>query len=668
MKNKYFLLICLTLVISNNIFANVSRSQAQRVRQKIWELNDPDFKNYTIPEKYNNESAVIIAKKEEIYTVGKLKSGYANKTVLNRDRNKKLFYTNFSRYLVKINDKVALDEFGTIEYIENENIKIGYFSSKMTMIVGARIIKPDGSIKEVDIDEAIITSEKGDKDEVHKKLAISDLQIGDILDYFIQEDGNINYMNIPQQYYTFKSKYPVLSHSIHCEIDNKLTTEYHSYNGAPKFTVSTNEQNDIVLDAKKIDNPKQTDNWWISIPREVPFIRLSILFNNNKDIYKPASYRKSGVYENLPIDVILNDAMGWLSIALQYPTREIKKETKKFIARNPKASKKEIAQYIDESLRQQVIFAKRISPYSYVATLFNLFKDFKIENKIAFVTDRYGPRAEDIMDADDFNLMLIANDYSQIFAPPSHRYMIGNTLSECEGETAFLVSTNKLSTNRVLGFDGERSKITLPKSKEDQNVMKINLDIIINEDNLLEIDRTVTLSGHQKNGDYLSLIHRANWYDEKSKWLGTYTIKEDIISKNDQESLNIYNANIQKVEKDIEEETKIEIESYHDIKPKEVKGYKILSFGIAPNDSTFIYNVKYTIDDLVKRAGNNLIFDAGKLISSQITLDEDKRERTANIYRPYEATYSYEINIQIPNGYIAENLDKFNMNVDNESA
>ena len=40
----------------------------------------------------------------------------------------------------------------------------------------------------------------------------------------------------------------MLSYTVHCEIDDKLTTQYRTLNGAPDFKQSKDENGNILLD------------------------------------------------------------------------------------------------------------------------------------------------------------------------------------------------------------------------------------------------------------------------------------------------------------------------------------------------------------------------------------------------------------------------------------
>ena len=49
-------------IFPNMTFAIDYTEQDKLVREKVWGWDLPQFKNYTVPEKYKNESAVIIAR------------------------------------------------------------------------------------------------------------------------------------------------------------------------------------------------------------------------------------------------------------------------------------------------------------------------------------------------------------------------------------------------------------------------------------------------------------------------------------------------------------------------------------------------------------------------------------------------------------------------------
>ena len=71
---------------------------------------------------------------------------------------------------------------------------------------------------------------------------------------------------------------------------------------------------------------------------------------------------------------------------------------------------------------------------------------------------------------------------------------------------------------------------------------------------------------------------------------------------------------------------------------------------------------------MVNKAGRNYLLDLGKLIGSQIKLDENEMKgRQNDIWLAYARTISNNITLAIPKGYIVEGFQDLNMNIDNES-
>ncbi len=89
--------------------------------------------------------------------------------------------------------------------------------------------------------------------------------------------------------------------------------------------------------------------------------------------------------------------------------------------------------------------------------------------------------------------------------------------------------------------------------------------------------------------------------------------------------------------------------------------------GLRHTNPDFIYSTRFTIDGWIKKAGNNYIFEIGKLIGSQLELKPDQRNRKVDVYMPFPRTYEYTIEVDIPAGYKVEGLDKLVQNKSNGS-
>ena len=666
--NRFYVFI-VAMLITQAAFADDYKQYAQTVRDSIWAWDKAEFKNYNVPEKYKDESAVILALHEEVYATGSTRIRYTGRGLLGFGLNKELNYMHVFRKMIKLNDKKALADNAEIQFKESDKT-MGYYSKTIYKnVIGVRVIKPNGTIKEVDINEAVsITEGKKDK-ESNKKLAVSDLEVGDILDFFYHEEGRIDYMNIPEQVFTFASKYPILSYSVHCELSKNMTNEYRLLNGAPDFTQSTNEDGDIVLDVKQTDIAKTPESKWLSPYRQFPTIRLCVLYNSNKKIYKPLTARGKGLHKNLPPEQILKDAMHAYNGSSYYlAVKTLNKRIKKHLKKNPSLDKKQLAEYINLTLTNEVQLYNTIRYKTYISTLGALFSKYKIDYKFGFVTDRFDTRNQDAIAYWDYFVVLVANQDSQVFGPPRYRYHIGPYASY-EGETVQMVTPKTFNTINFSNLEKRQSEMVIPVSSADQNMNKTEMTVRLAEDNslTLDINRRTLLSGHQANGRYSDLITAADWRDSVHTWLGEKTYMETLLVKaaKNKKEIESHEASLAKIRKEKETEAKDEIKSYHDLEVKELKEHSFSALGVTPDSPQMIYDVKYTLDGLVKRAGNNYILDAGKLIGSQLTLDESNQQRTLDIYMPYARSYEHEIKLEIPAGYTAENIQTLNQNVDN---
>jgi hypothetical protein len=147
------------------------------------------------------------------------------------------------------------------------------------------------------------------------------------------------------------------------------------------------------------------------------------------------------------------------------------------------------------------------------------------------------------------------------------------------------------------------------------------------------------------------------------------TMEEEMqANRRDRKYIDEMKTAFEKRRNDQKDSIQVEIRRFHDLAPREVSAYEVSALGITPDCPNFKFSVTYSLDGLVKRAGKNLLLDAGKLIGSQWTPDADDRARTINAYLPTPRMFVYEIEIQIPEDYKVLGLEKLNMSRENEYA
>ena len=108
-----------------------------------------------------------------------------------------------------------------------------------------------------------------------------------------------------------------------------------------------------------------------------------------------------------------------------------------------------------------------------------------------------------------------------------------------------------------------------------------------------------------------------------------------------------------------------EIKGQYDQAAKELTSYAIISNGLHNNPFTFTES--FTMENYVKKAGNNYIVEAGKLMGTVTSVDEKDCDRKIDIYMPCARSFVYNISLAIPTGYSVKGLENFTSNISNET-
>jgi len=341
-----------------------------------------------------------------------------------------------------------------------------------------------------------------------------------------------------------------------------------------------------------------------------------------------------------------------------------------FKQRKSSITKNDLALYIYDALR---FYWPNISdaypPQKFFMALEKIMKENNIECKICFTTSKYGARRDQVVEADDLTTFLSANNDKQLFFFPIGFRYAGEIPSAFQGENASAVSVMKY-TRSSSKIEGSRSEFKIPNTSFEENKSIVKSEIAFSEGNplVLKIKRTTTSSGEMKN-DYLRPFALYEDWDKimRKRLLIETDFWQDIESdKNDRKNIDRYKTFFEDKRKEQKESMESEFKSYHSTNSGELLNYSIKSIGTTIKEPDFEFETEYTIDGLVKKAGNNLILDAGKLIGTQWILVEKERERAWDAYLPAPILIENEISIDIPINYTVEGIENLNKNIDNE--
>lgn len=627
---------------------------AQKVRQEVWSSTPADFQKRTVPDRYKNASAVILSYYRELST-----DYYRKATadlVLNLRLTRQIDCTDMERMLIQINDKKALKDYSEFTFKTKSRKWTWGYHHKTQTVLGIRVIKKNGNVQEVSLDDYVDVKEgKNDKD-LSQKIAVPGLEVGDCIDVFSLDQIDTQEQQLDPFYFVLRQDEPVLYTKVHCVLDQSLATVYRTMNGAPDFTQTTDKDKNAVLDMV-MDKPVDAESsiWYNSLEQS-PFIEMYITPTKAKVAVVEKAMRQKGVRGNPDVTPILQDDWkllksyvskgGYSPAGLPSTYKSVFKSAKKEgMSAEEKADRIYSFEYVSGGASQRAF-----------NTVANYLRKLGVEIEMG-ITTPFGALPVD--------KLINYNSTSWFFRlKGTDVYYFPGTYPKVASEIPYIYQGRKAY------MQDSEEQITIPVSQAEDN-KSVNDMVVKLDGTKLDISRKVTYSGEQKmygqslvspdNTLFGSSQLEAYWrylkYDDKDPY-SCYTKKESAELKG---AFNEYRKNAI-------DPFKAEISSYHDADPVQVGGYGVDCVGIRRDSSNFVYHVDYVMDGMVKRAGNNYLLSVGKLIGSSLKLEGKDRERIDDVWRKMAFVDEWNIEIPLPQGYkvSAEALKKIETSVANE--
>lgn len=627
---------------------------AQKVRQEVWSSTPADFQKRTVPDRYKNASAVILSYYRELST-----DYYRKATadlVLNLRLTRQIDCTDMERMLIQINDKKALKDYSEFTFKTKSRKWTWGYHHKTQTVLGIRVIKKNGNVQEVSLDDYVDVKEgKNDKD-LSQKIAVPGLEVGDCIDVFSLDQIDTQEQQLDPFFFVLRQDEPVLYTKVHCVLDQSLATVYRTMNGAPDFTQTTDKDKNAVLDMV-MDKPVDAESsiWYNSLEQS-PFIEMYITPTKAKVAVVEKAMRQKGVRGNPDVTPILQDDWkllksyvskgGYSPAGLPSTYKSVFKSAKKEgMSAEEKADRIYSFEYVSGGASQRVF-----------NTVANYLRKLGVEIEMG-ITTPFGALPVD--------KLINYNSTSWFFRlKGTDVYYFPGTYPKVASEIPYIYQGRKAY------MQDSEEQITIPVSQAEDN-KSVNDMVVKLDGTKLDISRKVTYSGEQKmygqslvspdNTLFGSSQLEAYWrylkYDDKDPY-SCYTKKESAELKG---AFNEYRKNAI-------DPFKAEISSYHDADPVQVGGYGVDCVGIRRDSSNFVYHVDYVMDGMVKRAGNNYLLSVGKLIGSSLKLEGKDRERIDDVWRKMAFVDEWNIEIPVPQGYkvSAEALKKIETSVANE--
>lgn len=645
MKRKCIFLFALLAAF---IVANADELSKQRkIAAKVWEMEPAIFDSkVTVPDiLLQNNSAVIIALMVDIEgSIEKFSTPYSRDGLGNSN-----CCVEISRTMVMILDDKAQEYYTDFEYGELYRKVHGVRLTEVNSEFGARVIKPDGSVVDVDLATALKVGhgKKGNKNE-SRRIAIPGLEIGDILDYYYMTTIEREEADIPVRNILLGRQYPIMNFVLNGRFDPQLTVEVKARNGASipvRGRDNAIDRNTIKLTANSI--PAIDNDRYSNVSRTCPSIDISILNNVSVNVRHLPTARVPGVHTAVPFGIICRDIASVVSNFNIYEkaTGEALNMVKGYMKKHPELTDRQVVDIAWVALCCWLALDKKISADDIVAgcLFMDLVRKLKLfddnDMGLAFYKSRFDKPFDEVSRWTELDYGTLVGDTV---------YTLSSVLNFAPGEWSGSYQGEKGAV-----LKGKRSMLdenfipelfTLPKLRATANSIEHEATaMIVSEDETISIDCYMKVNGAPKAA-YGMFTNQHEWLVEVENLFDIPANKRHKPKSNSDEKRKGFIDNM------VIEEAEWAVGT----RPKSVESYEILSRGVMPGSKAFELKSKCTLDGLVAERGSAMFVSVGHMFYNTLRINGDARYRTTAAWLKYPENIKYRLTLNIPVGYRIE--------------
>lgn len=662
LKHSSINFLCgLILFFISNVALGSERDD--EIKGRMWGEKNPAFDCVEVPDKWAKESAIIIAQLNRFE--------YKKLAVINELHTNKYFHNR-----IKLNDKNAVNQYTEISFVSGTG-------RKHTVYTGFKIIKSDGAVVLIDASEAVEMEQKvNGVRKSYKKLAIPNLEVGDILDYYICEDKVIQlaskiYYFQPIQFH-LPQEYPVMKQRLEFSIQRRCFISLRSINDAPDLKLEVDEENDVqqyVLEDE--DREAVKDLRWFYPYRELPTIKFRAAYASGKALRQnDVLLGEPGIVKNEVSKQEIADFIAYLLIntftdaasMAKYVKKNIEKDAGNFekakaayyYHRNLQLKHDEITTIADKEVWNQNIAYVKDSRIQFLDRFSAYLANSDIPYDIVITIPRNVSSLEDVLLENELRYFVRVKEGNEyLYLSAIDNFVIpGEFDSELQGADAYVV-------DGLANFkDWAPKRITLPVTDRFVNNTNGVMDVKIDEGfKKLNIAVKRSVSGNFKAYHQYSLL---DYYDyekeerEKFKmsegFAGTLWLKKKLLTLKGSYMSARDEMRNELLKSFTEGEFNFEIASVSDLNIEQTGRYN--------ENPEMIYGFTMETEALLSKVGNNYLLDIGKLIEKQVKIKEDELDRKHGIYMSSPRSYTYKVIVTIPEGYKAQGLDNLTKKVE----
>ncbi|MDE6691886.1 MAG: DUF3857 domain-containing protein [Muribaculaceae bacterium] len=652
--------VIMVLLANLSVRADIDKKFFDAAAKKVWSMELPQFDpSADLSDSiFHDQSAVYIARYVGLVADYDQNPDVAKMRIFGIRTSNAVNAVRIRRNMIKLNDASAVEKFTDFSIKAPEKIDVkGYTVVSVKQAFGARIIKPDGSVADVDMSEAhTVTSGKKNNKDAEYKIVIPGLMAGDILDYFYYDEFFLDEISMEDMDMNIIRSYPTRYLIIDVRTDPELAMEYGAFNGVPPITTFP------VVDGKNcfslvLENVGSLDEEipYFSTARQLPFLRFYVLNNNSRIEFVPKTARAGGI-RHASTNFLLSDIASYIST--------VKPENNKSVS--------EAVSIVEKWVKAhgQDVGDREIADLAYLALRYAVIKQKNKTDELRFALQYYKVLEKLHVDI-PFGIAVTSSrkdvpvDRMIRYNEPDYVVMVGDSCYFSKADITLLPG------DLPPGYDGEAYWIfrdrpdseNLRTKAENGNLLKINLmankltmesDVSFDpesDDNVLSVTTWLTASGSQKSG-FSKLVPVDEAVGALERYLGVKAADMSaLIAPDDKEDQKEIAENLVKI-------------LWGD-KDSELASYHVDSYGVTPDSAGIKIEFKGTVKNSVTHAGDNLIVNLGQFISEQSQIKGSQRKRDVSILLDFPKRYDTTIRFRIPEGYelVPESLEDFNRSV-----
>ena len=640
--------------------------------QPLWSENTAAFNSNIIPDKYKDQSAAVIGFRRAVTIDKKSRFGF-----LSKGERSLVFFENV-RFKIKLNDKNAVHAFTTVYFRYSD--KLDGFS--------ANIIKPDGGVKKVSLNEAVVVESAADVPEFFKsffdqqvgsqrryfKVAVPDMEPGDILEYVTVTKSKLNvagsgYIEFSPQYELCSKKYPLLFNQIVIETDDKSFFKSLSLNGAPDFKKETaSEAGFFRYVFTDTDRGIEKDVNFISSYQVYPFTKFQVIYANNEKMKGALIGEKGEIKNGFTKEELAKKA--WEDYVLVGSNTYGYGTVQNLVDALWSSLKKEGAKdwpekmYINNVyyrirnivLNRDTYLADKTAAYIFGSLLYQ--RGIKSELIIS-ISNSVGKLKDILFDQEIRYICKVGNDFYFNYTDHSNP---GELVENLLATEAYIIAEPAKK-----GGAQEIKTFMLPDATAKDNTVTYTMNTsLTNKMSMLVVSRNSAYKGISKARQINDALKYTPFMLDDYKNYNGESPTEKMRDAQEEEYYKSVKALKDRFKEAKPEYVKDQLQSEFSQKIK-YNNFTLGSDGRTQKTLPLIFTEDFELTGMVRKAGKKLLVNIPGLVGGQLQIKKEERIRKHDINVGYARSLTWDINFKIPEGYTVDGLKELNINVDNEA-